>query len=64
MAQTILVTGASSGFGLLIANKLHNSGYIVIGTSRNPEKVQPKLPFKMIALDLGSAQSINTLVKN
>jgi short-subunit dehydrogenase len=61
MSQTILVTGASSGFGLLIANKLHNSGYNVIGTSRNPEKYASKLPFKMIALDLNSEQSINTL---
>ncbi len=60
MSQTILVTGASSGFGLLIANKLHNSGYTVIGTSRNPEKYASKLPFKMIALDLDSEQSINT----
>lgn len=60
MKQTILVTGASSGFGLLIANKLHQSGYHVIGTSRNPEKYAAKLPFKLIALDLDSEQSINT----
>ena len=60
MKQTVLVTGASSGFGLLIANKLHKSGYNVIGTSRNPEKYVAKFPFKMIALDLDSEQSINT----
>ena len=60
MKKTILVTGASSGFGLLIANKLHQNGYNVIGTSRNPEKYVAKLPFKMIALDLDSEQSINT----
>lgn len=61
MPQTILVTGASSGFGLLIATSLHKRGYTVIGTSRNPEKYASKLPFKMIGLDLESAQSINTL---
>jgi short-subunit dehydrogenase len=61
MKQNILVTGASSGFGLLIANKLHQSGYNVIGTSRNPEKYTSKLPFKMIALDLDSDESITTL---
>ena len=60
MKKNILVTGASSGFGLLIANKLHKSGYNVIGTSRNPEKYVSNLPFKMIALDLDSEQSINT----
>lgn len=60
MKQTILVTGASSGFGFLIANKLHQNGYNVIGTSRNPEKYVSKLPFKMIALDLDSEQSIST----
>lgn len=58
MRKTILITGASSGFGLLVANKLHESGYNVIGTSRNPSKI--KVPFKMIALDLDSEQSINT----
>jgi short-subunit dehydrogenase len=59
--QNILVTGASSGFGLLIANELHRKGYNVIGTSRNPERIQSAVPFKMIALDLDSEQSINTL---
>lgn len=58
MSQTILVTGASSGFGLLVANELHKQGFNVIGTSRNPEKYAAKLPFTMIALDLDSAQSI------
>lgn len=60
MSKNILITGASSGFGLLIANELHRNGYNVIGTSRNPEKMQSTVPFKMIALDLDSEQSINT----
>ena len=58
--QTILVTGASSGFGLLVANGLHKKGYHVIGTSRNPERYAAKFPFKLIALDLDSEQSITT----
>lgn len=60
MKQTILVTGASSGFGLLVASELHKQGFNVIGTSRNPEKYAAKFPFKMIALDLDSEQSITT----
>jgi short-subunit dehydrogenase len=63
MKQTILVTGASSGFGLLIANKLHQSGYHVIGTSRNPEKYQDKLPFKLLALDIADDNSIESFGK-
>ena len=61
MKQTILVTGASSGFGLLIANQLHKSGYQVIGTSRNPEKTQ--VPFKMLALDIADGNSIQSFGK-
>jgi short-subunit dehydrogenase len=61
MKKNILVTGASSGFGLLVANELHKNGYNVIGTSRNPEKLMSVVPFKMIALDLDSDESINTL---
>lgn len=60
MSKNILITGASSGFGLIIANELHRKGYNVIGTSRNPDKMKSVVPFKMIALDLDSEQSINT----
>jgi len=61
MRKNILVTGASSGFGLLIAKELHRQGYNVIGTSRNPEKIKSEVPFKVITLDLDSVESINTL---
>lgn len=61
MNKNILVTGASSGFGLLIATELHKKGYTVIGTSRNPDKLKSNVPFKMIALDLDSEQSIQSL---
>jgi len=63
MKQTILVTGASSGFGLLIANKLHESGYNVIGTSRNPQKSQNNVSFKLLALDIANDNSIESFCK-
>ena len=63
MNQTILVTGASSGFGLLIANKLHQNGYHVIGTSRDPQKYQADLPYKILALDIADKESIKSFVK-
>lgn len=61
MKQTILITGASSGFGLLLATQLHKSGYNVVGTSRNPSKI--KVPFKMLALDIADDNSIQTFEK-
>lgn len=63
MKQTVLVTGASSGIGLLVAGKLHENGYEVIGTSRNPEKYQAKLPFKLLPLDLNDDHSIASFGK-
>ncbi|MES2134047.1 MAG: SDR family NAD(P)-dependent oxidoreductase [Bacteroidota bacterium] len=61
--QNILVTGASSGFGLLIATRLHKSGYNIIGTSRNPQKYQEKLPFKLLELDITDDESILSFSK-
>jgi short-subunit dehydrogenase len=63
MKQNILVTGASSGFGLLVASELHKQGYNVIGTSRTPEKNQLQLPFKMLALDITDDKSIQSFGK-
>jgi len=63
MEKNILVTGASSGFGLLLANELHKRGYNVIGTSRNPEKIKSVVPFKVLALDITDEYSIKSFGK-
>jgi short-subunit dehydrogenase len=62
MKQTILVTGASSGIGLFIGNKLHEIGFHVIGTSRNPKKYQDSVPFKLMQLDISDDSSIESFV--
>ena len=58
MTKTILITGASSGFGLMLGTKLAKQGYTVVGTSREPEKYAGKVPFKLIKLDIDSDESI------
>ncbi len=63
MGKTILVTGASSGFGLMVANQLHRSGYTVIGTSRNPDKHPAAVPFKLLPLDIADGHSVPGFVK-
>ncbi len=60
MSKTILITGASSGFGLMTANILHNQGHIVYGTSRNPNKHQTG--FNLIEMDVKNAKSIQKAV--
>src|SRR5215510_5854635 len=60
--KVILVTGASSGIGLLIANRLHNEGFTVFGTSRNPEKHKKTVPFKLLSLDVTSDWSIRDCI--
>lgn len=60
MSKTVLITGASSGFGLMLANELHKKGFKVIGTSREPEKYNGKFPFKLLKLDIDDDNSINS----
>ena len=60
MSKTILITGASSGFGLMLANDLHKKGFNVIGTSREPEKYSGKFAFKLLKLDIDDDNSIHS----
>ncbi|UPT39559.1 SDR family NAD(P)-dependent oxidoreductase [Pseudomonas amygdali] len=62
MKKTVLVTGASSGFGLILANSLHKQGYEVIGTSREPQKHASKVPFKLLQLNIDDDVSIASFV--
>ena len=56
--QTILITGATSGIGLTIAQSLQDKGYNVFGTSRSPEKYSKKFSFELLPLDITSIESI------
>jgi short-subunit dehydrogenase len=60
--QTALITGATSGIGLIIATQLHENGYKVFGTSRNPEKHRQVLPFELLGLDITSETSVQNCI--
>jgi NAD(P)-dependent dehydrogenase (short-subunit alcohol dehydrogenase family) len=64
MSKVVLVTGGSSGIGKAVCLFLHSKGYIVYGTSRNPEKYATTVPFKLIALDVLSETSIQLAVQS
>ncbi len=63
MKQTVLVTGASSGIGRLLATRLHEGGYHVIGTSRDPEKHRSRVPYELLPLDVTNDASIGAFGK-
>lgn len=61
MNKVVLITGASSGIGKSIADFLHQKGFIVYGTSRNPERAQAAA-FPLLAMDVRKAQTIESAV--
>jgi NAD(P)-dependent dehydrogenase (short-subunit alcohol dehydrogenase family) len=61
MNKVVLITGGSSGIGKSIGTFLHHKGFVVYGTSRNPEKVLNSV-FPLIALDVRNADSIHLAV--
>ncbi|MCM2532653.1 SDR family oxidoreductase [Neobacillus pocheonensis] len=69
--KTAIITGSSSGFGLLCAIELARNGFQVIGTMRNVDKAVTLLEranernvsefIKVFPLDVTSSESINDL---
>ena len=61
MSKVVLITGGSSGIGKSIGEFLHHKGYLVYGTSRNPERITNSV-FPLIALDVRDKVSIQKAV--
>jgi NAD(P)-dependent dehydrogenase (short-subunit alcohol dehydrogenase family) len=61
MNKVVLITGGSSGIGKSIGAFLHQKGFTVYGTSRNPEKTTDSL-FPLVALDVRDVKSIQSAV--
>ena len=59
MSKVVLITGASSGLGRSIAEKLSNHNFIVYGTSRNPKEIDAK--YKLLKFDITEYQDAKTI---
>jgi NAD(P)-dependent dehydrogenase (short-subunit alcohol dehydrogenase family) len=64
MSKTILITGCSSGIGLSAAQILHQKGYRVFATARNPSDVKALQAqgIESLALDVNDSASIQQAV--
>ncbi len=61
MNKVVLITGGSSGIGKSIGEFLHHKGFVVYGTSRNPERILNSV-FPLVALDVRNTNSIVSAV--
>lgn len=60
MSKVVLITGASSGLGLALAEFLHQKGYYVYGTSRKPSGATP---WNMLVMDVTDDRSVSSAVQ-
>ncbi|MGD8584280.1 MAG: SDR family NAD(P)-dependent oxidoreductase [Chloroflexota bacterium] len=65
--RVVLITGASSGIGYHTVRHLHQLGYTVYGTSRNPDQDSAgngrAYPFFMVRMNVDDDFSITSAVK-
>ena len=61
MSKTVLITGASTGFGKLTAKKFETEGWNVVATMRSPEKekdLNPSAKMLITELDVTKPETI------
>ena len=61
MSKVVLITGGSSGIGKSVGDFLQQNGFVVYGTSRNPDLVLDSV-FPLVALDVRNDESIRTAI--
>ncbi|MEZ4853633.1 SDR family oxidoreductase [Flavobacterium sp.] len=61
MSQVVFITGASSGIGKSIGEFLLQKGFVVYGTSRNPENYTES-KINLVALDVRNSDSIKNAI--
>ncbi|AJR04334.1 SDR family oxidoreductase [Siansivirga zeaxanthinifaciens] len=61
MSKVVLITGGSSGIGKSIGEYLTDNGFIVYGTSRQPENY-PNSKFPILQLDVKNVSTIKSTV--
>ncbi|TIT05882.1 MAG: SDR family oxidoreductase [Mesorhizobium sp.] len=62
--KTILITGASSGYGLETARHFLSNGWNVVATMRNPREVLPPSPaLRILPLDVTDDRSIAAAIE-
>jgi NAD(P)-dependent dehydrogenase (short-subunit alcohol dehydrogenase family) len=62
MNKVVLITGGSSGIGKSIGEFLHYKGFVVYGTSRNPDRILNSV-FPLLALDVRNSDSIRAAIE-
>ena len=62
MLKVVLVTGGSSGIGRAIGKLLSENGFIVYGTSRNPEKYNDDVSFPLLKMEVTDPNSIKEVI--
>ena len=61
MSKVVLITGGSSGIGKSVGEFLKEKGFIVYGTSRNPQNY-PNSSFPIVTLDVVDTKSIKNCI--